>query len=118
MRKNAGIIIKPNIKINGSEAEKNALAIAKIDAVDSLVKMNGINILLFYRFKIDLCQLQQIKKTSSVRTGLIAVGETGFEPATPWSQTRCATGLRYSPNISSFQFLPSGEGEIRTRGTL
>ena len=22
------------------------------------------------------------------------VGETGFEPATPWSQTRCATGLR------------------------
>ena len=27
------------------------------------------------------------------------VGRTGFEPATPWSQTRCATGLRYSPNI-------------------
>ena len=25
------------------------------------------------------------------------VGKTGFEPATPWSQTRCATGLRYSP---------------------
>ncbi len=29
----------------------------------------------------------------------IVVGETGFEPATPWSQTRCATGLRYSPII-------------------
>ncbi len=27
------------------------------------------------------------------------VGKTGFEPATPWSQTRCATGLRYFPNI-------------------
>jgi hypothetical protein len=26
------------------------------------------------------------------------VGETGFEPATLWSQTRCATRLRYSPN--------------------
>ena len=25
------------------------------------------------------------------------VGETGFEPATLWSQTRCATKLRYSP---------------------
>ena len=25
------------------------------------------------------------------------VGETGFEPATPRSQTECATGLRYSP---------------------
>ena len=27
------------------------------------------------------------------------VGETGFEPATLWSQTRCATRLRYSPTI-------------------
>ncbi len=26
------------------------------------------------------------------------VGVAGFEPATPWSQTRCATGLRYTPN--------------------
>ena len=25
------------------------------------------------------------------------VGETGFEPATLWSQTRCATRLRHSP---------------------
>src|SRR5687768_2972081 len=29
---------------------------------------------------------------------LYDVGKTGFEPATPWSQTRCATGLRYFPN--------------------
>ena len=27
----------------------------------------------------------------------LMVGETGFEPATPWSQTRCATSLRHSP---------------------
>ena len=26
------------------------------------------------------------------------VGAAGFEPAAPWSQTRCATGLRYAPN--------------------
>ena len=25
------------------------------------------------------------------------VGARGFEPPTPWSQTRCATGLRYAP---------------------
>src|SRR5699024_3468392 len=25
------------------------------------------------------------------------VGKTGFEPAAPWSQTRCATGLRHFP---------------------
>ena len=27
----------------------------------------------------------------------IFVGATGFEPATTWSQTRSATGLRYTP---------------------
>ncbi len=27
------------------------------------------------------------------------VGERGFEPPTHWSQTSCATKLRYSPNI-------------------
>ena len=26
------------------------------------------------------------------------VGATGFEPAAAWSQTRSATGLRYTPN--------------------
>ena len=25
------------------------------------------------------------------------VGKTGFEPATPWSQTRCSTKLNYFP---------------------
>ncbi len=27
------------------------------------------------------------------------VGEEGFEPPTLWSQTRCATKLRYSPTM-------------------
>ena len=27
------------------------------------------------------------------------VGATGFEPAAPWSQTKCATKLRYAPNF-------------------
>ena len=31
------------------------------------------------------------------------VGATGFEPATTWSQTRSATGLRYTPNAFSFK---------------
>ncbi len=30
---------------------------------------------------------------------LMVVGEEGFEPPTLWSQTRCATKLRYSPKI-------------------
>ncbi len=29
------------------------------------------------------------------------VGMTGFEPATPWSQTRYSTGLNYIPNAFS-----------------
>jgi hypothetical protein len=39
----------------------------------------------------------QIKKGSIPAAFSISVGKTGFEPATPWSQTRCATGLRYFP---------------------
>lgn len=37
------------------------------------------------------------------------VEATGFEPATPWSQTKCATGLRYA----SLRFAP--ENYSRTR---
>jgi hypothetical protein len=28
------------------------------------------------------------------------VGKTGFEPATPWSQTKCSTKLSYFPMVS------------------
>ena len=31
------------------------------------------------------------------------VGVAGFEPATLWSQTRCATRLRYTPNVVLIQ---------------
>ncbi len=27
------------------------------------------------------------------------VGDAGFEPATPWTQTKCATKLRQSPTM-------------------
>ena len=30
------------------------------------------------------------------------VGAAGFEPATLWSQTRCATKLRYAPSITKY----------------
>ena len=30
---------------------------------------------------------------------LTDVGMTGFEPAAPSSRTKCATGLRYIPNL-------------------
>ena len=66
------------------------------------------------------------------------VGVQGFEPWTLWSQTRCATGLRYTPSFCSLtQTRPTGresylalktgtpsfhcsggEGGIRTRGRV
>ena len=42
------------------------------------------------------------------------VGETGFEPATPWSQTRCATSLRHSPTALRL----GKHGEIRKRPVI
>ena len=43
------------------------------------------------------------------------VGEEGFEPPTLWSQTRCATKLRYSPTKSLTYFISNliKKGNIR-----
>ena len=40
------------------------------------------------------------KKPAFSSRFLKLVGERGFEPPTHWSQTSCATKLRYSPNTS------------------
>src|SRR5689334_21110259 len=41
----------------------------------------------------------------STRNFLISlVGATGFEPATPCAQGRCATRLRYAPTLSAHRF--------------
>ena len=49
-------------------------------------------------------------KSDRIRNPLIVlVGARGFEPPTPASRTRCATGLRYAPkNYSSLARYPSG----------
>ncbi|RMN17265.1 hypothetical protein ALQ63_02533 [Serratia plymuthica] len=44
------------------------------------------------------CELQKAKSPFiAERAFLKVVGERGFEPPTHWSQTSCATKLRYSP---------------------
>ncbi len=45
----------------------------------------------------------------------LMVGAAGFEPATPWSQTRCANRTALRPENSIFK--ACGESGIRTRGT-
>ena len=41
---------------------------------------------------------EERKQKTPPKRGSKLVGERGFEPPTHWSQTSCATKLRYSPN--------------------
>ena len=45
------------------------------------------------------------KQKTPPKRGSKLVGERGFEPPTHWSQTSCATKLRYSPMYCFFEFL-------------
>jgi hypothetical protein len=40
---------------------------------------------------------------TNVLNGFVMVGAKGFEPPTPWSQTRCATRLRYAPTMVCYR---------------
>ncbi len=42
------------------------------------------------------------KQKTPPKRGSKLVGERGFEPPTHWSQTSCATKLRYSPMYCFF----------------
>ena len=39
-------------------------------------------------------------KIKKVTRPFYSIGKTGFEPATPWSQTKYSTKLSYFPNLS------------------
>ncbi len=45
----------------------------------------------------------------------VLVGARGFEPPTPASRTRCATGLRYAP-ITTYRYLKGPEASQPTHG--
>ncbi len=48
---------------------------------------------------VDYINIEHAKtKNADHMISIYFVGVPGFEPGTPWSQTRCATGLRYTPN--------------------
>ena len=47
------------------------------------------------------------KQKTPPKRGSKLVGERGFEPPTHWSQTSCATKLRYSPNAERILLLRS-----------
>ena len=59
------------------------------------------------------------KKTSDTNMSEALVGATGFEPAAAWSQTRSATGLRYTPIVMQRMLARKCRGDrIRTCGRL
>ena len=45
---------------------------------------------------LGMCSMRGHKSWSAT-IGIMMVGAIGFEPTTLWSQTRCATRLRYTP---------------------
>ncbi len=61
-------------------------------------RTNRINEVARIIYNMDVGLSENKNRTSGNNANLSCeVGKTGFEPATPWSQTRCATGLRYFP---------------------
>src|SRR5213593_3259892 len=53
------------------------------------------------------CAYDETWRRSTLKTTLILlVGATGFEPATPCAQGRCATRLRYAPTLKILNFTP------------
>ena len=44
------------------------------------------------------------------------VGAAGFEPATPWSQARCATKLRYAPLLKLYEW--QGQKDLNPQPTI
>ncbi len=49
------------------------------------------------RINMEMSVEKGRKQKTSPKRGSKVVGERGFEPPTHWSQTSCATKLRYSP---------------------
>jgi hypothetical protein len=77
---------------------------AKLEATNNLIKVikrNAFGFRNFENFKKRILIALNIKKERTKKkenlkfSGLI--GKTGFEPATPWSQTKYSTKLSYFP---------------------
>ena len=43
------------------------------------------------------------------------VGKTGFEPATPWSQTKCSTKLSHFPLTGAFEGIRTPDLLVRSQ---
>jgi site-specific DNA recombinase len=70
------------------------------DFKNDTFRTRKVNSLFAVSSSLNSLSEDDINKQGGIKATLShLVGKTGFEPATPWSQTRCATGLRYFPNM-------------------
>lgn len=64
----------------------------------SFVNNHDIVVVVAHKIsKLFIGNQPRVVTRNTSRSCACIVGMAGFEPATPWSQTRCATKLRYIP---------------------
>ena len=64
----------------------------------------------------DMLETTTASSKAPTHNADFSVGETGFEPATPWSRTKCSTRLSHSPNsgLQAAKFLmPAGLRRVK-----
>ena len=54
-------------------------------------------------WKAVILPLNYTRKATPLVCIMKGIGVTGFEPATPWSQTRCSTKLSHTPVLHGFK---------------
>ena len=57
----------------------------------------------------------KIKKLLKKVVITIMVGKTGFEPATPWSQTKCSTKLSHFPKNGALEGIRTPDLLVRSQ---
>ena len=72
-----------------------------------------LTFILLFCFLIHIFKTQ--KKHCFYNVNYILVGKTGFEPATPWSQTKCSTKLSHFPLYGALEGIRTPDLLVRSQ---
>ena len=75
--------------------------------------VNIFTLILLFCFLIHIFKTQ--KKHCFCNANYILVGKTGFEPATPWSQTKCSTKLSHFPLYGALEGIRTPDLLVRSQ---
>ncbi len=57
-----------------------------------------MSLIIYLKAKIgNISKKIDAETIGMISASILFIGKTGFEPATPWSQTKCSTKLSYFP---------------------